>query len=207
MADVKITELSAQTTIQETDILPFVDLSGTPTTKKITVKDFKNQRNLISIVPAANFSLTATTSAQNAFPTTGDIFTVEGSSTYLFEGEYFITKSGTTCTTAMLFALAGGASITSMKYVAIAQNVAVNTTGATHGSAWVNQAASTVINATASTDLYIKFSGIIRTNAAGTIAPQIQFSAAPTSPVMVADSFIKFTRIGTNTENTIGNVA
>ncbi len=123
------------------------------------------------------------------------------------EGMYLITKSGTTCTTAMSFALAGGASITSMKYIAQAQNIAVNTTGATHASVWVDQVASTVINATATTALYIKFKGLIRMNAGGTVTPQITFSATPTSPVMVADSYIKFTRIGTNTENTLGAVA
>jgi len=67
--------------------------------------------------------------------------------------------------------------------------------------------AATVINATASTDVAIKFKGIIRMNAGGTLTPQIIFSAAPTSPVMVADSFIKFTKIGTNVEDTIGAVA
>jgi hypothetical protein len=44
-------------------------------------------------------------------------------------------------------------------------------------------------------------------NAGGTVTPQITFSVAPTSPVMTANSYIKFTRIGTNTENVIGSVA
>lgn len=208
MANVKITALTETTAPAETDIFPIVvDPAGTPITKKVTAKSLLNRRILFSIVPAANFTLTAGSSAQNALPTTGDVFTLEGSSTYEMEGMYLITKSGTTCTTAMSFALAGGASITSMKYIAQAQNVAVNTTGATHGSAWVNQVAATVINATATTDLYIKFKGLVRMNAGGTVTPQITFSATPTSPVMVADSYIKFTRIGTNTENTLGAVA
>lgn len=208
MSNVKITELAALTTIAESDILPFVsDPAGTPVTKKITKKDLLNSRTLMSIVPAGNFALSTSTSVQSAFPTTGDVFTLEGATTYEFEGMYLITKSGTTCTTGMAFALAGGASITSIKYIAMAQNVAANTTGATHGSAWVDQVAATVINATASTAVYIKFKGIIRMNAGGTVTPQIIFSAAPTSPVMVADSYIKFTKVGTNVENTIGSVA
>lgn len=208
MANVKVTELTALTTALTTDVLPIIsDPGGTPITKKITVNNLLNSRKLISIVPAANFSLTAGTSVQAALPTTGDVFTLEGSTSYLFEGMYLITKSGTTCTTAMSFVLAGGASITSMKYVAMAQNVAKNTTGATHGSVWVDQIAATVVNATASTDLYIKFEGIIRMNGAGTVTPSIQFSAAPTSPVMVADSYISFTKMGTSTENTIGSIA
>jgi hypothetical protein len=204
---IKITELTELTPAVMTDILPIVsDPTGTPLTKKITVKELLEVPVLYSIVPAANFSLGTGTSVQSAFPTTGDVFTLEASTSYMFEGQYYITKSGTTCTTGMAFALSG-ATITSMKYVAQAQNVAVNTTGATVASTWVNQVAATVVNATATTDVVINFKGIIRMNAGGTVTPQIIFSAAPTSPVMVADSFIKFTKIGTSTENTVGAVA
>jgi len=206
MTDVKITELSEATIIEETDILPIVlDPAGTPVTDKITVKTLLDERLNYSIV-GSDFSLTASTGVQSAFPTTGDVFTLVASTTYLFEGIYYITKSGTTCTTALAFALGGGASITSIKYHVLAQNVVKNTTGATVASAWVDQVASTVINATSTTDVVIKFSGIIRMNAGGTVTPQINFSATPTTPVMTADSFIKFTPIGT-TNNILGSVA
>lgn len=205
---VKVTELSALTTIAETDVLPFVsDPGGTPVTKKITSSNLQNARQLISIVPAATFVLTAGSSAQNAFPTTGDVITLAGSSSYWFEGAYFIDKSGTTCTTALSFALAGGASITSIMYTVLAQNVAKNTTGATLGSAWIDTVSATVVNATATTAAYIKFSGIIRMNAGGTVTPQITFSATPTSPIMLANSYIRFTYMGTNTTQTVGSVA
>ena len=206
--DKKITELTASSSILGTDVIPFVsDPAGTPLTKKLTYKTFMDQRTLLSIVPAANFTLGVGTAVQSALPTTGDVFTLEAATSYLFEGQYFITKSGTTCTTGLAFALGGGASITSMKYNAIAQNVAKNTTGATLGAVWVDQVAAVVVNATATTDVSIQFRGIIRMNAAGTVTPQIIFSAAPTSPVMVADSYVRFTKIGTNTENTIGTVS
>jgi hypothetical protein len=205
---IKITELTPYTPVLGTDLIPIVaDPSGTPVTKRSTVDAVLNTRLNYSIVAAGNFALGTGTSAQSAFNTTGDVFTLVGSTTYLFEGMYFITKSGTTCTTGMGFALAGGATVTSIHYVALAQNVVVNTTGATHGSVWVNQVSATVVNATATTDVYIKFSGIIRMNTGGTVTPQIIFSAAPTSPVMVADSYISFTPIGTNVENNKGAVA
>jgi hypothetical protein len=207
-AQVKLTELTELTTPAPEDVLVIVDdIAGTATTKKVTEKNLYNARKLMSIVPAANFALGTGTSVQSAFPTTGDVITLEGSTTYEMEGQYFITKSGTTCTTGLAFALGGGASITSMKYIAQAQNVAKNTTGATIGALWVDQVAATVVNATATTDVAIQFKGLIRMNAGGTVTPQIIFSAAPTSPVMVADSYIKFTKIGTNTENIIGSVA
>jgi len=208
MANIKITELSEITAPVITDILPIVsDPGGTPVTKKVTVKSLLDSRRLYSIVPAATFVLTAGTSAQNAFPTTGDVFTLEGSTSYAFEGVYFIDKSGTTCTTALSFALAGGASVTSILYTVMAQNSAKNTTGATVGTAWIDTVAATVVNATASTAAYIKFEGIIRMNAGGTVTPQITFSATPTSPIMLANSYIMFNKIGTSTENTVGSVA
>lgn len=208
MANIKFTEQTATTTLPETAILPVVlDPTGTPLNRKITVKDFKNSRLLASVVPASNFSLTAGTAVQSAFPTSGDVITVEGSSTYMFRGKYFITKSGSSTTVALAFALGGGATITSMKYTALSSNIAKNTASSTIATAWVDQVASTVVTVTGTTDMYVEFEGIIRMNAGGTITPQIQFSAAPTSPVMVADSFIWFEKIGTNTENTIGSVA
>lgn len=208
MSNVKITELTEATDAAIDDVLVIVDDTvGTPVTKKITERSLYNARKIMSIVPAGNFTLTAGTSAQPAFPTTGDVFTLEGATTYEFEGSYFITKSGTTCTTALLFALAGGASVTSIRYVADAQSIAVNTTGATIDSLWVDRATATVVNATSINPVKITFKGLIRMNAGGTVTPQIQFSAIPTTPVMLANSYIKFTKIGTNVENTIGSVS
>lgn len=208
MADVKITALTEIVTLDETDILPVVDdPAGTPATKKMTVKTLLDKRLNFSIVPAGGFALGTGITVQSAFPTAGDVFTLAALTTYEFEGMYLITKSGTTCTIGLAFALAGGATITSMLYSAIAQSVAANTTGQVQDSAYVNQVAATVINATSATNVWIKFKGIIRMNAGGTVTPQIIFSAAPTSPVMAPDSWIKFTPIGTNTENTKGVVA
>lgn len=206
MADVKITEYTELTAVAEADVMEVVDdAAGTPISKKMTVKSLLDVRLNYSIV-GSNFSLGTGTAVQSAFPTTGDVFTLVASTTYLIEGLYVITKSGTTCTTGVAFALAGGATITSMKLHVQAANSAANTTGATVAATWVNQVAATVVNATAVGDVVIKFSGILRMNAGGTVTPQIIFSAAPTAPVMVADSFIQFTPIGT-TNNVQGSVA
>lgn len=208
MADTKISQLTEATETSIDDLLVIVDdPAGTPVTKKITEKSLYNSRKLMSIVPAATFSLGTGTSVQSAFPTTGDVFTLEGSTTYEIEGYYRITKSGTTCTVGMAFALGGGASVTSIDYCVISQSAAVNTVGQTQDTTSVNQVAATVVTTTATTAVWMKFSGLIRMNAGGTVTPQIIFSASPTSPVMTANSYIKFTKIGTNTEDTIGSVA
>lgn len=218
MADtlIKVTELTNKTSALDTDILPIVeDPAGTPVTKKIAVSNLLSGRIFpggtasvgYSIVPAATFALGTGTAVQSAFPTTGDVLTLAASTTYKFEGYYRITKSGTTCTVGMAFALAGGASVTSIDYWTLAQSAAVNTTGTAQDTCSVNQVAATVVTATASTAVWIKFAGLIRMNAGGTVTPQIIFSAAPTSPVMTANSYIMFTPIGTNTQDVLGPVA
>lgn len=208
MTDIKITELTQVLTLQETDILPIVsDPSGTPVTDKATVKQILDKRLNYSIIPAGDFSLSTATGVQTAFPTAGDVFTLAASTTYEFEGLFVISKSGTTCTTALAFALGGGASVTSILYHALAQTAAANTTATAQDTVYVDTVASTVINATNAANTIIKFKGLIRMNAGGTVTPQINFSASPTAPIMKANSYIKFTPIGTNIENTKGIVA
>ncbi len=162
---------------------------------------------MFSIVPAGDFVLQAAAGVQSAFPTTGDVWTLAASTSYFFEGFYQITKTTGSITTALAFAAAASLTVTSINYFVWAFNAAVNTTTATVAMTNVNQIASTVINAAATTALAIYFKGIIRVNVGGTLTPQINFSNTATVPVMKADSYIMFTPIGTNTANVLGNVA
>lgn len=206
MTDVKITEYTELTTPATEDMLEIVDdPSGSPISKKVSVGNLLLTNDNFSIV-GSDFSLTAGSGVQSALPTTGDVFTLAASTTYEVEGVYFISKSGTTCTTALALALAGGASITFLQMQVTAHNTAANTTGATLAGTLVNQVASTVINATAVGEVAIRFKGLIRMNAGGTVTPQVNFSAAPTAPTMKAGSYISFKRIAT-TNNTQGSVA
>lgn len=208
MADVKISELTAASSLAETDLLPGVlNPSTTPISRKLTVKQLLDVRLNYSIAPAGDFTLSTATGVQSAFPTTGDVFTLVAATTYEFEGMYVISKSGTTCTTAMAFALGGGASVTSILYHALAHSAAANTTTTAQDVVYVDTVSSTVINATNAANTIIKFKGLIRMNVGGTVTPQINFSASPTTPLMKANSYIKFTPIGTNTENVKGVVA
>ncbi len=151
-------------------------------------------------------NLSASTGVQPAFDTTGDVWNLQANTTYEFEGLYSIVKSGTTCTVGMAFGLGGGASVSSIKYFAIAHNAAPNTTTTAQNTTEITQVASTVINATSSTRVIVQFKGLIRMNAGGTVTPQIDFSASPTGPQMGGNSYIKFTPIGTDTVETVGNV-
>ena len=202
--ETKITDLTIVVPV-ETDILPVVsDPAGTPITKKTTIKSILEQRINYSLV-ATDFALTAGTGAQAAFPTTGDVFTLTANTTYEVEGIYYISKSGTTCTTSLLFPLTTAVA-TFIGLNVNAFNAAANTTTATLAGTWINQLTATVINATASGEVAIKFKGLLRITTGGTVTPQIQFSAAPTTPLMKVGSYIKFTPIGT-TQNVQGAFA
>lgn len=162
---------------------------------------------MFAIVEAGDFALLTTSGVQSAFPTTKDVWTLQATTSYFFEGIYYITHTTTTCTAAMAFAAAGGLTITSMAYHVTSVINAANGAPAAPVDTWVNQLASTVVSATSTVGWAIKFQGIIRINVAGTLTPQINWSANTTAPVMKADSWISFTPLGTNTTVQLGNVA
>jgi len=162
--------------------------------------------SMYAIVEAGDFNLLTTSGVQSCFPTTKDVWTLKASTTYWMKGFYVITKSTTTVTTAIAFAAGGSLSITSMLLECWSFHAAADTTTATLAGTYVDQLASTVVNATSTANVAISFAGLIRVNVAGTLTPQINFSANTTTPVMKANSYIKFTPAGSNTTNIRGNV-
>lgn len=160
-----------------------------------------------AIVAAGDFNLLTTSGVQSAFSTTNDVWTLAAGTTYIMEGLYLITHSTTTCTTAMAFALGGGASVTAINYFVQAPILAANTTATATNVTWVSQVATTVVTATSTVGWAIAFKGLIQMNLGGTVTPQVNWSANTTAPVMKANSYIMFTPIGTNTVTAVGNVA
>lgn len=149
-------------------------------------------------------------SAQKVFnsPTNGTV-AVSASTTYEFEAQYVITRSvgSNSHTLSTLFALGGGASLTSITYTAETTSTASNTLGAvsriygTAATALVVTGASTATNEV----ITVKLRGIMRVNAGGTLTPQIQYDAAPGgSPTIVKNSFFKLTALGTGSVGSIG---
>jgi len=121
---------------------------------------------------------------------------------------YYITRSaGTTShTLSTLFAL--GSTLTSIAYTAETTSTTGNTLGAV-SRIYGTLATATVVTAAsieATENITVTIRGIVRTNAAGTFAPQIQYSAAPGgAPTILANSFFKLTPIGNNSVTTVGN--
>ncbi len=204
MANTKITGLTAYTApVAGTDVIPVVDVAN-GITKKITLANAS--RGMFAIVEAAGFALQTAAGVQSAFPADKDTWTLKANTTYFIEGMYWIQEATNSVTVAMAFA--GSATITSILYEAWGLNAAANTTTTTPQMTIVNQVASTVVNATGTTNKAIKFQGILRTNAAGTFIPQINFSGtAAGTPTMLANSYIRFQEVGTDTENIVGTVA
>lgn len=161
-------------------------------------------------VLTADYTLTDSNTAQKAFnSSTNGAITVGGSTSYLLDALYIITNTGTTSHTwATLFA--GTATLTSIAYAAQAYTGITSAATITAVSGNYTVAATALVvtaaSVSATEQVVIQLHGVIRTNAAGTIIPQIQLSAATTgTSKMLKNSYIKLSPIGSDTVATIGN--
>jgi hypothetical protein len=161
------------------------------------------------IALVSDYVATDTASAQKVFnsPTNGAI-TLDGGTTYIMEGVYYITRGlgSNSHTLATLFALSG--SLTSITYTADTTSTATYALGAV--SRFYNTAAGALTVTAASTstteNITVVIKGIVRTNTAGTFTPQIQYSAAPGgAPTILKNSYFKMTPVGTSTVASVGN--
>lgn len=179
---------------------------GTPTSNQ---RGVLNTQHFIALVN--NYTANDSASAQKVFdsPAAGAM-TFAASTTYMLEATYYITRSvgSNSHTLSTLFAIGGGGSLTSIAYTADTTSTASNILGAvsriyaTAATATIVTGASTATNENITATLR----GIIRTNAAGTITPQIQYSAAPGgAPTVLANSYLRLIPIGTNSVASVGN--
>lgn len=156
----------------------------------------------------ADFGLTDATGVQTAFPTGIDVWTLQGSTTYHFWGQYNILGGTASKTIGMAFALSGGLTLNAISYSAGAWNGLANTLATSTTRCYTNQVSVQVLTVAATTaGNHIVFEGYIRTNVGGQITPQISFGTnAPAGAVnMKAGSFIHFEPVGNNTFTTLGN--
>ena len=159
-------------------------------------------------VLASDFAGQNVNTAQPVFSVGQDVLTVKALTTYEFEAEYEIDTSGTTShSLSTLFALGGGASLTSIAYTAEATNSA--NASAPSATTLTRAAAATAVAITAAvaaaTQNSVRLRGVMRVNAGGTITPQFQYSAAPgAAPTIKANSFFRLWPIGSNTVAAVG---
>ncbi len=164
---------------------------------------------VIMAAPTADFTLAAASGVQSVFPATCDVITLEANTTYEFEGQLILNTGTTTHTTALAFLLGGGASVTSFEYLADLWSAAANTIATAQSTTHVSGVASKVLNATSTAAwTIIRFKGIARMNAGGTLTPNVNFSANPTGTNLTkVGSYIKFTPLGTGTFEKVGPIA
>jgi hypothetical protein len=162
----------------------------------------------LSTVQGSTVTLANNTNAQAWLPAANDTLTVQASTTYEFEALIEIEGMGTVSRT--ISTLFGGtATFTSIQYWSMTW-AGVAAASATLQATKVNQVATAVVvvpaSTTAATALVLR--GIMRINGAGTLIPQVQFSADPTGTIVVAlDSYFRIWPVGSNTVASVGNWA
>ena len=155
-------------------------------------------------------SLTNGTAAQSIF---GVGFSCDAGTIYEFEA-FVALATGTTSHNVSTTFLAGG-SLTltaSSIYTTFSPSTNGGTGGADSSAFSTGTSSGGVLsairlNSTASTTASKGFMlrGIVRVNAAGTLTPQLTFSAAPGGTnTVAAESWITFTKLGSNTQTKIG---
>lgn len=170
---------------------------------------------ILEMMQASDYTGSNSTSAQKLFNVGSGgngAFNVAANTSYQMEAWIYLRTTGTTShSLSLLFALAGGASLTSIQYVG---NVGISTTVAATATTagFVGTAATAVLIAGAvatATHYFILLGGIVRVNAAGTFTPQFQFgtNAPGVAPVTGANSFFRLTPLGNGSVTTIGNIS
>lgn len=161
------------------------------------------------ICPSSATALTSATGLQNVFSPAGfDTITVQAATTYMFDGFYLIKTTGTTThTISMSFALTT-ATITNCTWTTLSYPVASTPTTQTRvqDANFFAGVTGGLVNATNSFAFnVVKFEGIMRVNAAGSVVPQITFSAAPGGTnTLEIGSYLRFYPIGSNSIDSVG---
>ncbi|CDX54584.1 hypothetical protein MPL1032_190163 [Mesorhizobium plurifarium] len=147
---------------------------------------------------------------QNIFGAAADEFTLDAGTTYEFEAVYFISRSAGANSHTFATLFGGTATLTAIDYIAEIANPAGNvlanaqTLYVAAATASVLTAASTATNE----QITVKLHGHIRVNAAGTLIPQFQYSAAPGgAPSIRRGSFFKCRPVGPGAMTTQGPVS
>lgn len=150
-------------------------------------------------------SLSSSNTAQDVFDSGQNSMDVEGDTLYEIEGLYDIRTGATSHSTGIGFA--GTATINFLKIQVRAYKGGVDATvTATNGStkSTLTNATQTPANTTTNTGVW--FTGLISINAAGTLIPQITFSAAPGGTnQMAVGSYVKLRKLGKGNITIIGD--
>jgi hypothetical protein len=183
-----------------------VVLYGTPQASNRGVLDTTH-----FMVLAADYTANDSSSAQKVFNigTSGlGAISLPASTAYFMEAVYYITRGlgSNSHTLSTLFAVSSA--LTGITYTADTTSTAGNILGAVSRiyATGVGATAVTAASTTTNENITVVIRGIVRTNAATTFTPQIQYSSAPGgAPTVLTNSYIRLTPIGTNSVTFVGN--
>lgn len=156
-----------------------------------------------------DFTGTNGTDAQPVFASGQSDFTSPGSVTYEFEALIYITRAAGTTSHTTSFLFGGTATIDSILYAIESTTTSGAPTSTTNSQQLVATAATATQVATTSTsgteNIVLKIKGTMTISDSGTIIPQFQYSAAPGgAPTVKAGSYIKFTPMGSDSDESFG---
>jgi len=160
---------------------------------------------------AADYLANDSSAAQKVFNigTSGlGAISLPSGTSYFMEAVYYITRGvgSNSHTLSTLFAVS--AALTGITYTADTTSTTGNTLGAVSRIYGTSVTAVVVTAASVSTteNITVVIRGIVRTNAATTFTPQIQYSSAPGgAPTVLTNSYIRLTPIGNNAVTFVGN--
>lgn len=160
-------------------------------------------------VQSSDYVASNTAAAQKVFNSsaTGSV-NLPANTAYVFDAQYLINRaSGTTNhTLAVLFGLTG--TLLSLAYTAEATTSSSNLLTAVKRIYSNNVNTTVVTDASSAADEFVTVTlrGVLRTNSAVTIQPQIQYSAAPGgNPSILANSYFRLIPIGNGSTTNVGN--
>ena len=160
---------------------------------------------------AADYLANDSSAAQKVFNigTSGlGAISLPSGTSYFMEAVYYITRGvgSNSHTLSTLFAVS--AALTGITYTADTTSTTGNTLGAVsriYGTS-VTAVVVTAASVSATENITVVVRGIVRTNAATTFNPQIQYSSAPGgAPTVLTNSYIRLTPIGNNAVTFVGN--
>jgi hypothetical protein len=183
-----------------------VTFYGTPSASNRGVLDTTH-----FMVLAADYLANDSSSAQKVFNigTSGlGAISLPSGTSYFMEAVYYITRGvgSNSHTLSTLFAVSSA--LTGITYTADTTSTTGNTLGAVSRIYGTSVTAVVVTAASVSTteNITVVIRGIVRTNAATTFTPQIQYSSAPGgAPTVLTNSYIRLTPIGNNSVTFVGN--
>jgi hypothetical protein len=155
-------------------------------------------------IASGTVALSSATGLQSLFASANDAVSLSANTTYRFEGDYFITKgTTTTCTVNTGFTYSG--TMATIAYAAMGMSAAADANATTQG-VYVDRLTSTAITATGvAAGVMLHISGRLVTTTAGTLTPQIAFSAAPGGTNTVnAPTYFEIWPVGIDTMTSIG---